>query len=1113
MQRKVSHPPSFILASWAAFLFVSLTAHAADSPDVRNLQLPEGFEAAVYAAPDQLSNPVAICFDRQGRLYTAEAHRRVTGAWGVTMSRWWSMEDYAGKTLADRQAMYDRWAHIVPPAKLTRHSDIVRQLIDTDGDGKVDVSRVFADGFNQPLEGNAAGLIEHEGDIFLANAPTLWRLSDSNRDGVVDEREKLAEGIGVRVGVYGHDLHGLTRGPDGRLYFTIGDRGFHLKTKEGKTLSAPTRGAAFRCFPDGSGLEVFHIGLRNPQELAFNDLGDLFTVDNDMGGVDKCRILHVIEGGDSGWDASYQLTRNFREETQRHNHTEPPWFTEKLWELPHDGQPAWINPPLAHLTSGPSGLTHYPGVGLPAEFADNFFICDFRGSSARSGVHRFKLDHAGAGYRVAETNRFIWNICPADIEFGYDGQIYLADWINGWGGDGARRIVRMKHSAAGNEPDVSKLFKQGFADRPDKELAAMLAHADSRVRLNAQFELAKRGSRGTAMFIEAATKGDHRLARLHGIWGLWQIGLKDKLPRNARRTIAKLLDDSDKEVVAQAAKVLGELKLKAAQAKLIEQLRVSSPRVQYFATIALGKLRHAPAAKPIAAMLRQADSLDFNLRHAAALALSKLDPKSVEPLADDASPSVRLAALLSHRMNASPEIARFLSDSEPQLRFEAVRAIHDLPIPQLWNDLADLIESPLMTDATVPFPIKHRVLNANFRLGQDNHAKGVAGAAAKLALSHEVRLEALRSLQRWNTPSPFDRVTWHHRPIKREQAANLTAAISPSLKANYESMLEDAMADKDRKQGKARIQSLARLLVASDLMNIATVSRLLKSQELEADTKLTIFQAFQARHASGLSASRKLLHSLLKDKSPALQIAAASALVKSDTAEAKKTYNQHLQSKTARHRQLAIQSLGMLDHSLGHELLSPLLTKELIGDEPEALDLFQAGLGHAHTDLRQAARSLTKRLSKTEPLGEFQLTLNGGDAKRGKRLFETHAVQCVRCHQVKGFGGDAGPELTKIARELDRPGLLAALIDPPARIAPGFGSLELELKDGEAVSGFIAEETEQEIKLTTLAGETVSVPKADIMARSKPVSAMPSMKEALTLAEIRDLLEYLSQLR
>jgi len=270
-----------------SLLLVSLSrAEAAEAQSLANVKLPEGFQAAVFASPDQLSNPVAICFDRQGRLYTAEAHRRVTGAWGVTMSRWWSMEDYAGKTLEDRQAMYDRWAHIVPPAKLTRHSDIVRQLVDEDGDGKVDVSRVFADGLNQPLEGNAAGLIAHEGDILLANAPTLWRLRDSNRDGAVDVREKLAEGIGIRVGVYGHDLHGLTWGPDGRLYFTIGDRGFHVQTKEGRTLSAPTRGAAFRCFPDGSGLEVFHIGLRNPQELAFNDVGDLFTVDNDMGGVD-----------------------------------------------------------------------------------------------------------------------------------------------------------------------------------------------------------------------------------------------------------------------------------------------------------------------------------------------------------------------------------------------------------------------------------------------------------------------------------------------------------------------------------------------------------------------------------------------------------------------------------------------------------------------------------------------------------------------------------------------------------------------------------------------------------------------------------------------------------
>lgn len=1093
-----------------SLLLVSLSrAEAAEAQSLANVKLPEGFQAAVYATPDQLSNPVAICFDSQGRLYTAEAHRRVTGAWGVTMSRWWSMEDYGGKTLADRQAMYDRWAHIVPPAKLTRHSDIVRQLVDEDGDGKVDVSRVFADGFNQPLEGNAAGLIAHDGDILLANAPTLWRLRDSNRDGAVDVREKLAEGIGVRVGVYGHDLHGLTWGPDGRLYFTIGDRGFHVKTKEGRTLSAPTRGAAFRCFPDGSGLEVFHIGLRNPQELAFNEVGDLFTVDNDMGGVDKCRILHIVEGGDSGWDASYQLTRNFREETQRHDHTEPPWFTENLWELPHEGQPLWVNPPLAHLTSGPSGLVHYPGVGLPEEFADNFFICDFRGSSARSGVHRFKLDQAGAGYRVAETNQFVWNICPADIEFGYDGEIYLADWINGWGGDGARQIVRMFHPERCNDAHaIPGLFREGFSHRSRKDLLALLKHADRRVRLAAQFELAAQGRKNLGVLLNTARKAESQHARLHAIWAIWQIGLKVTLPKEIVPRIATLFRNSDSETRAQAARILGEVGDHRVIPDLVKALLSNEPRVQYHAAISLGKLRATSAVDSMAAMLQRNADLDPLLRHAGAYAFSRMKEGHVLRFSQSPSRAVRLAVLLGLRMNASVAINLSLKDPDPKLRFEAIRAIHDLPIAPLWQPLADLIDSEIMTDASVPFPIQHRILNANFRLGSYENATRMAAAAVNPGFSGDIRLEAMRALEKWNEPSPFDRVTWHHRPITKPRPNNLAEAVAQTLQTGFDSALEDARKDPDKKRGKARLQSLTRLLIKHDVLPPERLASLASTPDLDAEVRLEIFESLNAS-----AEATKLIPVLLKDPSPSLQLAAAASLTSDDPRTARTALAKHLAGKNMKNRQLAIRRLGKLDHSIAAELLAPLLNRDLAGPEPDALDLIEAGAKSTSAELQRLAKSAAARIAESAPHGEFQPALNGGDAKNGRRLFETHAIQCVRCHQIKGFGGDAGPELTKIARELDRNGLLTALLDPPARIAPGFGSLELELKDGDIVSGFIAEETDAHITLTTLAGESITTAKSDIATRSKPVSAMPTMKGVLTLSEMRDLVEYLASLK
>src|SRR5262249_3851577 len=159
----------------------------------------------------------------------------------------------------------------------------------------------------------------------------------------------------------------------------------------GKVLSNPDSGAVLRCNPDGSELEIVAMGLRNPQELAFDQYGNLFTGDNNADHGDAARWVYVVEGGDSGWRLGNQ---------ELHFPTDlGMWNKEKIWHLQHEGQPAHVVPPVAHIANGPSGITYHPGVTqLPERYKDHFFLCDFRGTGGISGIHAFQLKPRGATF-------------------------------------------------------------------------------------------------------------------------------------------------------------------------------------------------------------------------------------------------------------------------------------------------------------------------------------------------------------------------------------------------------------------------------------------------------------------------------------------------------------------------------------------------------------------------------------------------------------------------------------------------------------------------------------------------------------------------------------------
>src|SRR5262249_48319757 len=216
---------------------------------------------------------------------------------------------------------------------------------------------------------------------------------------------------------------------------------------------------------------------------------------------------------------------------------------EKLWHPQHDGQAAYIVPPIDNISDGPSGLAYYPGVGLPRDYDDHFFLADFRGAFANSGVRSFAVKPKGASFELVDSREFAWSLLATDVDFGPDCALYVGDWVETWEGAGKGRIYRLSDPAAeagAVAKQVQTLFRGGCAQGSNEELAALLSHPHAKVRLEAQFVLAERGAVGE--LAEAAARGGNRLARLHAIWGLGQIGRRHS---GAMAAILPVLSDAD----------------------------------------------------------------------------------------------------------------------------------------------------------------------------------------------------------------------------------------------------------------------------------------------------------------------------------------------------------------------------------------------------------------------------------------------------------------------------------------------------------------------------------------------------------------------------------------
>jgi glucose/arabinose dehydrogenase len=141
------------------------------------------------------------------------------------------------------------------------------------------------------------GVVYHAGSVWVMHPPTLSVFRDDTGDGVSDRQDILVTGLTTeQITNRGgdHTTNGVRMGIDGWLYIGVGDYGIkEAKGSDGRTIVL--RGGIVRVRPNGTDLEIFCSGLRNPFDIAIDPFLNLFARDNTNDGA--------------GWDTRVSLLR------------------------------------------------------------------------------------------------------------------------------------------------------------------------------------------------------------------------------------------------------------------------------------------------------------------------------------------------------------------------------------------------------------------------------------------------------------------------------------------------------------------------------------------------------------------------------------------------------------------------------------------------------------------------------------------------------------------------------------------------------------------------------------------------------------------------------------
>ena len=410
-------------------------------------ELADGLSLSLWGVDSLVISPIAIDIDDSVKIYYTTTNRQKNSEFDIRAHKDWEIASIQLQTVEEKRAFLHKELSPENSSKngwlkdvngdgshdwrdMTLEKENVYRLEDKNGDGVADQSQLVVDDFHDEVTDVAGGVLVNDQDLFVAVGPDLWRLKDKNGDGIADEKTSISHGYGVHVGFGGHGMSGVEMGPDGRIYWQIGDIGFNGIDQTGKKWEHPNSGVIARSNPDGSDFEIFAAGLRNTHEFVFDEYANLISEDNDGDHAsERERLVYVVNGSDAGWRSNWQYGKY----NDPDNNGYKVWMEEKMWMPGFKGQPAHIIPCISNYVNGPTGIVYNPGTALSPAYKNTFFVVEFVGNPAKSGVYGFKLNPSGAGFKLGDNKKLVGGILATGLDFGPDGALYMGDWIDGWG--------------------------------------------------------------------------------------------------------------------------------------------------------------------------------------------------------------------------------------------------------------------------------------------------------------------------------------------------------------------------------------------------------------------------------------------------------------------------------------------------------------------------------------------------------------------------------------------------------------------------------------------------------------------------------------------------------